>query len=42
MFNLAGFHIPQPLAFKSGSVILEKLGWGIDGLKPLGEWWNLE
>ena len=37
MFNIAGFHIPKQLAFKSGAVILEKLGWGVDSIKPLGE-----
>ena len=37
MFNIAGFHIPKQLAFKSGPVILEKLGWGVDSIKPLGD-----
>ena len=37
MFNIAGFHIPKQLAFKSGAIILEKLGWGADSIKPLGE-----
>jgi len=36
MFNLAGFHIPKQLAFKSGAIILEKLGLGADSIKPLG------
>ena len=37
MFNIAGFHIPKQLAFKSGAIILEKLGLGADSIKPLGE-----
>ena len=37
MFNLAGFHIPKQLAFKSGAIILEKLGLGADSIKPLGK-----
>ena len=36
MFNIAGFHIPKQIAFKSGAAILEKLGWDHEGLKPLG------
>ena len=36
MFNIAGFHIPKHIAFKSGSTILEKIGWDHEGLKPLG------
>ena len=36
MFNIAGFHIPKHIAFKSGAAILEKLGWDHEGLKPLG------
>ena len=40
MFNIAGFHIPKQLAFKSGAIILEKLGWGADSIKPLGELLN--
>ena len=36
MFNIAGFHVPKHIAFKSGSIILEKIGWNHDGLKPMG------
>jgi len=36
MFNIAGFHVPKHIAFKSGSTILEKIGWNHDGLKPMG------
>jgi len=36
MFNIAGFHIPKHLAFKHGSTILEKIGLGHAGIKPLG------
>ena len=31
-----GFHIPKHLAFKHGSTILEKIGLGHAGIKPLG------